>query len=134
MIITARPPNFDQILAAFPDADKPGVIFAYGPDIYNPSGGDIPRALMVHESVHCSRQAEGPNLWWDKYIADHEFRYTEELFAHIAEYRHRAQHYSDRNYHAKILQETARRLTAPLYNYQPPRTMQQALRDLKETI
>jgi hypothetical protein len=44
MIIVDRPPNFDEVLAAFPNADKPGVIFAYDGHVYNPSGGVIPPA------------------------------------------------------------------------------------------
>lgn len=138
MIITARPPNFDAILAAFPDANKPGVIFAYGDDIYNPSGFHIGLPLLAHEHVHCKRQRPadivGPETWWTMYLADPEFRYHEELHAHVAEYHEQAQHISDRNIRARLLDSTARRLIAPLYNYQPPRTLQQALRDLKREI
>jgi hypothetical protein len=56
VIIVARPPNFEQIHAAFPRADKPGVMFAYDGKIYNPSGGIIPPALIAHEEVHLIRQ------------------------------------------------------------------------------
>lgn len=135
MIIVAKPPNFDAILAAFPDADKPGVIFAYGPDIFNPSGGNIPAALMAHENTHCGRQAaQRPESWWSMYLGDSEFRYQEELLAHAAEYRSQATPRFDRNERALLLHFTARRLIAPLYNYQPPRSFSQALRDLKREI
>ena len=138
MIIIGRPPNFELILKAFPDADKPGVIFAYGHDIYNPSGVTIPQALYAHEEVHGRRQLalEGSlirtgriELWWEKYIDDAEFRYREELLAHVAEYR--AQAPKDRNLRSKLLMVTAARLCAPLYNYQPPRSLSVAMRDLK---
>lgn len=135
MIIIERPPNFAQILAAFPDADKPGVIFAYGDNIYNPSAITIPHALLAHEGIHLSRQRDGETAdsWWAKYLTDHEFRYREELEAHVGEYDSQAPQL-DRNYRAKLLMATAHRLIAPLYNYQPPRTLQLAMRDLKARV
>jgi hypothetical protein len=136
LIITARPPIFEDILAKFPDADKPGVIFAYGSDIYNPSGVTLPRALIEHEIVHCERQRRmgGPAGWWYCYLTDPEFRYQEELPAHAAEYLEQARRISDRNARAHLLTSTAQRLIAPLYNYQPPRSLAQAMRDLKELV
>lgn len=131
MIIVDRPPNFEQIHAAFPDADKPGVLFAYGRSIYNPSGGPVPLALLVHEATHLGRQSS-PEKWWHRYIEDSEFRYNEELLAHAAEFRQLR--YEDRNSGAALLMRTALRLIAPLYNYQPPRSLQQALKDLKQEI
>jgi hypothetical protein len=133
----ARPPNFEQILAAFPNADKPGVIFAFGDTIYNPSGIPIPAALLAHETVHCHRQCHpgkmSPEIWWTLYIQDNHFRYSEELFAHVAEYKAQ-KHGLDGNHKAKLLMATAARLVAPLYNYQPPRSLKQAVFDLREEI
>jgi hypothetical protein len=134
-VVIGRPPNFDQILAAFPNADKPGVIFTYGGEIYNPDGVHIPAALMAHEYVHIQRQCRylKPEHWWGAYIADPVFRYTEELFAHVAEFKAQA-HGIDRNQRAQLLMSTARRLVAPLYNYVPPRSVKQAISDLQEEI
>jgi len=137
VIRVERPPNFDRILAAFPDAAKPGVIFAYGDDIYNPTGGVIAPALLKHEAVHCERQqAPGkmsPEIWWRLYVEDNAFRYREELYAHVAEYHAQARGI-DRNQRAKLLMSTAARLVAPLYNYTPPRSLTQALYDLRWEI
>jgi len=133
VIINARPPNFEQIHAAFPRADGAGVMFAYDGNIYNPSGHVIPPALIAHEEVHLREQRHvGASYWWTKYIEDSEFRYVEELLAHAAEFK--AQRYNDRNASARLLTATALRLVAPLYNYQPPRTLQEAMRDLREEI
>lgn len=133
MIIVARPPNFEQIHAAFPKADGDGVMFAYDGNIYNPSGNVIPPALIAHEEVHLERQRiVGADLWWKQYLADSMLRYEEELLAHAAEFK--AQRYNDRNASARLLTATALRLVAPLYNYQPPRTLQQAMRDLRHEI
>jgi hypothetical protein len=133
MIINERPPNFDQILTAFPKADGEGVIFAFDGNIYSPSGKVIPPALLAHENVHLMNQEQvGPDTWWRLYIEDSEFRYEEELEAHVAEFR--AQRATDRNFVARLLTATALRLVAPLYNYQPPVTLQQAMKDLRREI
>jgi hypothetical protein len=133
MIINARPPNFDQVHAAFPRADAEGVIFAYDGNIYNPSGNPIPPALVAHEGVHLENQKHvGADYWWTKYIKDSEFRYVEELLAHAAEFRH--QRTNDRNASARLLTATALRLVAPLYNYTPPVSLQQAMRDLRREV
>lgn len=136
MILIERPPNFELILKAFPDASGPGVIFAYGEHIYNPSGNPIPGPLVAHEKVHQERQRGvygNPDEWWFKYINEPQFRYHEEMFAHVAEYRTQLPGL-DRNDRAKLLQSTARRLIAPLYNYQPPRTLPQAMCDLRQEL
>lgn len=142
MIKIERPPNFEAILAAFPGAADPGVIFAYGEDIYVPSatGGtiDIPAPLLAHEAAHGRRQLalEGSiirtgriELWWEKYIDDPEFRYREELLAHVAEYK--VQVSRDRNANARLLMSTAKRLTAPLYQYSDKHSLSAAMRDLR---
>ena len=135
MIILERPPNFDQVHAAFPRADGPGVLFAYSGAIYNPSGITVPPALIAHEQVHLGRQDINPDGWWDMYLKDSEFRYNEELLAHAAEFKVlRVDKSQDRNFGARLLISTALRLVAPLYNYQPPRTLQQAMKDLRKEI
>lgn len=126
-----RPPNFDQILEKFPKADGHGILFAYGEDIYNPSGVLIPHWLMAHEYRHCARQWQAdPEAWWSKYLVDDEFRYGEELIAHVEEYIAQARRVKDRNERARLEMRTAARLIAPLYNYVPPRSLQQAIRDI----
>jgi len=144
MIIVDKPPNFEQIRAAFPNAESPGVLFAFDGNIYNPSGITVPPALIAHEEVHLKRQQalaphatsttqwSGPELWWQKYLEDSEFRYNEELLAHVAEFK--MQRGPDRNQGARLLMATALRLIAPLYNYQPPRNLQEAMKDLRQEI
>jgi hypothetical protein len=110
------------------------VIFAFGEHLYNPSGDPIPHALLAHEAVHQARQMmDGVDNWWDRYIAEQEFRYEEELLAHTAEYT--AQRPGlDRNQKHKLLMSTAARLVAPLYNYQPARSLRAALGDLTRSV
>lgn len=131
MIKIELPPNFERIQAVFPKASEPGILFAYGEDIYNPSNVNIPYALMRHEYRHCARQWQAdPEAWWTKYLTDDEFRYGEELVAHVEEYIAQACRTKDRNERAHIQMRTAARLVAPLYNYTPPRSMQQAMKDI----
>jgi hypothetical protein len=134
-IIASRPPNFDQILAAFPDASKPGVLFAYGDYIYCPDGSAVPLPLLAHEHVHLDRQKQHvtPEAWWTLYIEDAEFRYREELVAHVAEYKAQLPGL-DRNAAARRLMTTAFRLVAPLYNYVPTRSMTRAMFDIKREL
>jgi hypothetical protein len=139
----ANPPNFEKIVAAFPKATGHGVIFAWGDTIYNPSGIEIPPPLLAHEAVHGQRQTENVGSifrsevverWWDKYIIDPEFRYYEELPAHAAEF-HKIMHMvHDRNQRAKLMMSTAQRLLAPLYNYGVPKSLNQAICDLRWAI
>ena len=145
MIVIDRPPNFEMIRLHFPDADKAGVVFAYDGKIYSPHAATLPPALVAHETVHLERQRalgpgpkavtvwSGPDLWWRLYCEDSEFRYHEELLAHVAEFK-MLKNSKDRNLGARLLLSTALRLTAPLYRYQPPRTVPQALKDLQREI
>lgn len=143
IIEIANPPNFEQILIAFPNANQHGVIFAYGNTIFNPSGVNIPPALLAHEEVHGKRQLRhlpngasktDPVWWWEAYIADPEFRYTEELHAHAAEYTVQMRLIHDRNQRAKLAMSTAQRLLAPLYNYGVPKSLNQAITDLRWAV
>lgn len=129
----ANPPNFDKILTAFPHANRHGVIFAYGDTIYNPSGIVIPPPLVAHEEVHGRRQTS-PEKWWLSYIADPEFRYNEELYAHAAELLAFKKIITDRNQRAKLMMTTAQRLLAPLYNYGVPKSLNQAICDLRFAV
>lgn len=134
MIIIDQPPNFEKIQATFPKASYHGVLFAYYPNIHNPSGIVVPPALIAHEEVHLHRQRnDGPTKWWEQYLTDSEFRYNEELLAHVAEFK-ALRAGNDRNFVARMLLSTALRLIASLYNYQPPRSLQQAMRDLRQEI
>ena len=135
MIIHEKPPNFGDIIKVFPRAGDPGVVFAYGKDIFVPDGGQLPPAILRHEAVHQMRQlVKTPEHWWDQYLTDPEFRYIEELKAHAVEFIAQLHPLITRNDRAKLLHRTAARLIAPLYAYEPPRTLRQAQLDLRKEI
>ena len=129
VIVLEEPPNIEQIDAAFGTRGKHGILYAHGGKIYNPSGVAVPPALIVHELTHIMRQGNDSDAWWQKYIEDMEFRYDEELHAHKAELNTRLQATRDRNLRAKIVMETAARLSNPLYKY--GRRLSEALKDIK---
>lgn len=112
-----RPPLFDKIHAKFDVAGKP-IIFAFGQVIYNPERIKIPSTLFAHEKVHGERQGKqfsDIENWWLRYIEDKEFRFTEELLAHRAEYHAYRKLHGPGQRTAKYLDQVAEKLSSPLY-------------------
>lgn len=119
----AYPPNFPAILEKFPEAKDKGVIFTYGDTIYNPWGGLIPDWIVAHEEVHSTRQGlskEEVEAWWDRYLADEQFRFEEELLAHKVEYKTFCEKVKDRERRSRQLHRIAMRLAGPLYGRMIP--------------
>jgi len=78
------PPNFDLMVAKF---GKPDAVFAYYPNIYNPSGKVMFEDIVEHEKAHLERQEKiGVIEWYNKYITDQEFRLNEEIIAYSKQY------------------------------------------------
>lgn len=120
-VVHAPPPLFDEIIAAFPQATRPGVLFCWGDKIY---ATGPPRSIgfefQAHEQVHCDRQGADPATWWRRYIAEPAFRLEEELPAHIAEFKSLCEQHSYRWVSKRAMRRTfaahvARKLAAPLY-------------------
>lgn len=120
-VVNDKPPIYAEIVAAFPQAVKGGVLFSWGDVIYNPSAIEIPASLFAHERVHGERQGSGPDIttWWARYILDRDFRFEEEKLAHIAEYQWWRYH---GNRHGRRAAESiiAHRLASPLYGSMIP--------------
>lgn len=129
IIAQSDPPNIALIDEVFPNRG-PGVMYAYGDTIYNPSGQFIPGALIAHEEAHGVRQVRlGVDEWWQLYVESPEFRYREELYGHAAELR--ALRTKDRNVNTRLLMQTTLRLLAPFYEYgKTQRHFMDAQRDL----
>ena len=113
MVKKEFPPNIEAIRLVFPISGSE--IFAWGSDIYNPSGKYIPEWLLAHEAVHCKQQGEYISDWWARYLIDSEWRLTQELEAHQVEYRSFCKHNKDRNARIRYLDGIAGRLSSPLY-------------------
>jgi len=126
-VVNGTPPNIEAIKERFPLSGME--IFCYGDTIYNPAGAGLSPELIAHERVHSERQGDDPEGWWDRYIADQEFRYYEELVAHRMEYRVFRKRHRDRELVDKYLQVLARRLAAPMYgNVATPGAARKAIR------
>ena len=110
----ALPPNFDDILAAFPEARMPGVMFCWGDTIYSPGSTSVADYFHAHEAVHAIQQGDDPAGWWKKYISSLEFRLEQEIPAHRAEYQFRCKAQS-RVKRRMLLRITAKKLASPLY-------------------
>lgn len=110
------PPNIDEIRQVFPL--KPGVIFAWGDTIYNPSGDKLTSWLIAHEQVHQHQQDGDPETWWARYLIDPVWRFEQELEAHRVEYNVfciSPAVLGNRNKKRAFLKGLARRLSSPMY-------------------
>ena len=122
------PPNIDAVREKFPL--KGGEIFAWDGIIYNPSGAKLPPELIEHEKVHFAQQGGNPEVWWSRYLTDDDqWRYEQELEAHIVEYKTYCRHNRDRNKRIRYLQMIARRLSSPMYG--KVATFGQAMKEIR---
>ena len=91
------PPNFEEIKRFNPPKKA---FFPYYPDIYNPSGKEIPEDILYHEIVHLKQQQKfpSPDIWWTKWIYDSEFRQEQEIEAFANQCRFIKKHINDKAY------------------------------------
>lgn len=89
-IIYDYPPNYKAIAEAFNIKGNEGIIFTYGNSLYVPGGERISldKPLIKHEEVHSRQQKKmGVGAWWERFIEDPNFRFTQELEAYREQYR-----------------------------------------------
>lgn len=129
-VVTALPPNFDDIDKVFHIREEKGILFCYGGKIYNPSGEHVQPQILEHEKIHSERQLcnywkakDGrewtdwsPFFWWQRYLEEPDFRLSEELFAHRREYEVFCKLMKNREQRRAYLAAIADRLSGPLYN------------------
>lgn len=85
-IILDYPPNIEEIRKVFTFTRR--VIFAYDGNIYNPDRMPLTTPIVEHEKIHFEQQRRiGNDEWWRLYLADPEFRVTQEIPAYRAQYR-----------------------------------------------
>lgn len=123
-----HPPNIEAVAEKFPLKGRE--IFAFDGVIYNPSGCKLPPELIEHEKIHFRQQGGNPEVWWLRYLGDDDqWRYEQELEAHIVEYKVFCQHNRDRNKQVKYLHLIARRLSSPMYG--KVATFSQAMKEIR---
>ena len=81
------PPNYQEIKNKFQNLEKSKPIFCYGDIIYNPFNLEVTYDLQVHEEVHSKQQGLYPEIWWNKYLNDDEFRLYQEIEAYGEQYK-----------------------------------------------
>lgn len=118
-IIEEYPPNYAEIEKVF-DLRGTHPVFAYGHKLYNPHGCAIAEHTMVHEEVH-EKQQRGilgfmsVRAWWKRYLADPEFRLSQEIPAYQAQYAFVKKTASDRNTLSRFLVILAKDLSGQMY-------------------
>jgi len=79
-----KPPVFQACVDKFGISWNGGVIFTYGDTIH--CKFRVGPQKIAHEKVHIKQQfAYGVEAWWDRYLADEQFRLEQELEAYKAE-------------------------------------------------
>jgi len=112
-IIVDYPPNFELIKAAFPLVKEN--VFAYAPDIYNPNKNYLDPIVIKHEEVHIKQQGDNPEQWWQRYIVDSAFRFSQEAEAYQDQYKNLQKLTKGRTKLFNWLHTLAKDLSSPVY-------------------
>src|SRR3990167_4548378 len=114
MIKRERPPVWDKLVKAF-GVEWGTICVAYDKDIYCGDKANLSTDVIVHESVHLARQEKDPVQWWENYMKNKEFRFTEELIAYHTQYDYLKNKVKDRNRLAVYLWRLAKDLSSAMY-------------------
>jgi len=115
-IIKAFPPNYADICKALPGVKGKGmVVFTYGDTIYTPTGQSIQEHLRRHEETHERQQAKmTPKVWWERYLSDPSFRFSQELEAYQTQYKYIKDNLG-REFRRKMLGHISKDLASDIY-------------------
>ncbi len=111
-----KPEIYEKIIKYLPHADwDKGIAICYGDTIYskNPISPDI----ASHEEIHMYQQQElGPEEWWDKYLKDKAFRFSQELEAYQYQVKFIKLVIKDRNVKYKMIHRLAIDISSDMYD------------------
>lgn len=114
-MIVNYPPNYHKIIKVIPAVRQNNhIVFTYGDTLYNPSGSEIPRDLLAHELVHVEQQGDDPEGWWDRFLAEPDFRFHQELVAYRKQYKYAQKHYT-RKVKMLVLDHIANSIAGGMY-------------------
>lgn len=116
-IVKGFPPNYADIVAAIPAVKvRPLIIFTYGDTVYCPHADtNLSDHLIAHEQTHIDEQAiVGPEAWWERYLAQPEYRLEQELMAYQNQFHVLAEKYT-RNNRKLILSKMTKDLAGTMY-------------------
>lgn len=83
---TELPPNYTEIVKSL-GTPPDHAIYCYGDTIYNPSGKEITPDFEIHEEVHSKQQGTAPEVWWEQYLSNPQFRLAQEIEAYGEQYK-----------------------------------------------
>lgn len=114
-----KPPIWAEANELFKlDELKLGTIFAFGDILYNPFNVILTQDLIIHESRHMDQHRHDENvanLWWKRYLAEPEFRISQEVEAYGDQYAYLCKTTKDRNVKARYLYKFGDMLAGPMY-------------------
>lgn len=114
-ISNKKPPNYEQLAKFFDIENRKNVVFTYGDTVYAPGVDDISDDLKIHEATHQIQQGDNPKEWWDKYIADPEFRLDQELEAYKNQFKWFKKRKPPKKVRTDFLDHIASDLSSSLY-------------------
>lgn len=80
-----KPPVYDRLKEVFGVEWDEGLVVTYGDTIHVKGGIGLTKDLLAHEATHVGQQTlypGGVEAWWDRYLADKEFRLSQEQEAY----------------------------------------------------
>ena len=116
-VVHEPPPKriYDACVRQFGVSFDDGVCWAYG-DALHIKYPIQDQSLYAHEATHIEQQkAMGVIEWWDKYLEDAEFRFSQELEAYQNQWKWIKQNVKDRNQQIRQLTKLAHDLSGPMY-------------------
>lgn len=114
-VLKQYPPNHKEISRVFGRGVIENAVFTYGDIVYSPKNDTLPPDLIAHEEEHERQQSMShPEVWWDEYLRNPEFRANQELAAYVAQYRYACQHYP-RHERRRLLKGLSSDLSGPMY-------------------
>ena len=113
------PPVWKDLDEAFHLTEK-GMkpVITYGDVIFNPFHLNLTPDLIEHEMVHGEQQSHNPvvaKLWYQRYIADKDFRLEQETQAFAKQYQTLCKQHKDRNKRTRLLSQLAGMLSGEMY-------------------
>jgi len=123
------PHNIRELCEATFDLEGKDVVFTFGDTVYNVHT-DLDYGLIAHEATHTRQQGDAPVEWWDNYLHDKEFRYSQEAEAYRAQYYEYMKQTKDREKLFQVLHKLANDLSGPMYGWVC--TLQEAMKIIKK--
>lgn len=108
------PAIYPRLKKAFGISWDKGIIITYGEGVY--CKHPLPDYKIAHEQVHVEQQlAIGADKWWNKYIADKEFRLAQEIEAYQVEFNFIKTHMAGSSERDEIIDRIYRALSSSIY-------------------